>query len=442
MHVAPISTEHHLIACEATSLVDQKTVTSCAVTSPQGEFDDVNGEEAIPPLLPQEDRLWRHPSEIANVRPGQLDPDVVRTRWLSSEPSKASAWSAGFVGALLAAGIVLVGAHLATVFTNTPLAGTNVLTASVTTTLPMASPNFGAELNLAVENVGHSLAVIDSASSGGGPAQRALGVVVGANGIVLTAASVVENATSVLVELPGTGVVSVGEVLSVDQASGLALIKVRDASHLPVLQFSGAQMSAPSFALGVTSPGGLGVEPNVSLGALQKLNLTETTANGTLMDVDTTDLSAETNPPGTPLLASNGRIDAIVTGTLNGKAVVTPGWLAGPIANELLAHNSVVHGWIGIAGVAAATSTGRVQGVAIQTVRSGSAAAAAGLHAGDVIVALDGQHLSSMSQLRGRLYVLGVGTKVRLSIDRGGSHHSVSVALSLESTTALAAAAH
>lgn len=410
------------------------------MTSPLGEFDDVNGEDSIPPLLPQDDRLWRHPSELADSSASRLDPDVVRTRWLSNEPSKASAWSAGFVGALLAAGIVLVGAHLASVFTTAPLAGNSVLTASVTTTMPMASPNFGAALNIAVQKVGQSLAVIDSAPAGAGASQRSLGVVVGTNGIVLTAASVVENVSSVLVLLPGAGVVSVAEVLSVDTASGLALIKVRDAANLPVLQFSGAPMTAPSFALGVTSPGGLGIEPTVSLGALQKLNVTASSSAGNLLDVDTTDLSTATNPPGTPLVGSNGKIDAIVTGAVNGKAVVTPGWLAGPIAEELLAHNAVVHGWIGIAGVAAATSTGHVQGVEVQTVQSGSAAARAGLLAGDVIVALDGQHLSSMSQLRGRLYVLGAGTKVRLTIERHGARHSVAVALALKTASPVAAA--
>lgn len=409
------------------------------MTSPLGEFDDVNGEESVPPLLPQDDRLWRHPSELAGPSEPRLDPDAVRTRWLSSEPSKASAWSAGFVGALLAAGIVLVGAHLATVFTNTPVSGTSVLTASVTTTMPMASPNLGTALNVAIEKVGHSLAVIDSATNSTGVAQRSLGVIIGTNGIILTAASVVENVSSVLVLLPGAGVESVGEVLSVDSASGLALIKVRDETHLPVLQFSSAPMTAPSFALGVTSPGWLRTMPSISLGALQKLNVTAQTSEGNLMDVDITDLSAATNPPGTPLIGSNGGIDAIVTGTLRGKAVVTPGWLAGPIATELLAHSAVVHGWIGIGGVDAATSTGHVQGVEIQTVQTGSAAARAGLLADDVIVALDGQHLSSMSQLRGRLYVLGAGTKVRLTIERGNARHTVMVSLALNSSSQFAA---
>jgi S1-C subfamily serine protease len=423
----------------ATPLLARRTVTSSAVTSPQGEFDDVNGDEVVPPLLPQDDRLWRHPSEFSGPSPQQLDPEAVRTRWISNEPSKASAWSAGFVGALLAAGIVLVGAHLVTVFNDAPLSGTSVLTASVTTTLPMASPNLGAQLNVAIDRIGHSLAVIDAAPVGASASQRALGVVVGSDGVVLTAASAVGSVSSVLVELPGSGVVSVAQVLCVDSESGLALIKVDGTNNLPALGFSGAEMTAPSFAVAVTSPGGLGVSPSISLGSLQSLNVRARTTAGTLMDVDTTDLNSSTDPPGTPLLGSNGQIEAIVTGSLGGKAVVTPGWLAGPISAELLAHDSVQHGWIGIAGVDAATSSNHVPGVEIQKVQAHSAAAGAGLRAGDIIVALDGQRLASMSQLQGRLYVLGAGTAVRLTIDRNGARHNLTVSLSIANAKALAA---
>jgi S1-C subfamily serine protease len=158
------------------------------------------------------------------------------------------------------------------------------------------------------------------------------------------------------------------------------------------------------------------------------------------MDVDTTDLNSTTNPLGTPLLGANGEIEAVVTGSSNGKAVVTPGWLAGPVSAELVAHDTIEHGWIGVEGVSISNATGHELGVLVEGVQSSSAAAKAGLRAGEVIVALDGQRLTSMSQLQGRLYVLGAGTKVRLSVDQKGARKNVAVTLSVHPPAAVAAA--
>ena len=343
------------------------------------------------------------------------------------------------MGALLAAGIVLVGAHLATIFTTPPLSRASVLTASVTTTLPAATPNLGATMNATIERLGHSIAVIDSAPAGATSGLRTLGIVISADGTVLTAASAVSNASTVLIELPGTGVVSVGHVLCVDSASGLALIQAAtDVAQQP-LAFSGAPMSAPSFAVAVTSPGGTGQTPQISLGSLESLNVRVATPAGTLMDVDTTDLSAAANPPGTPLLSTSGAVEAIVTGSLNGLAVVTPGWLAGPVTAELLAHNSIQHGWIGVAGISVKTSKQQIRGVLVRGVQAGSAAASAGLLKGDTIVALDGQRLYTMSQLQGRLYVLGAGAQVRLTVVRRGLRRNVVVDLSVRQDLVAAA---
>jgi hypothetical protein len=85
------------------------------VVGPGNEFDDGLEEEPASPLLPPEDRLWRHPSEIA-AHGRSLSEEALnaRSRWLSSTPTRAGAWSAGVIGAVLATGVVLVGTHLTT----------------------------------------------------------------------------------------------------------------------------------------------------------------------------------------------------------------------------------------------------------------------------------------------------------------------------------------
>ena len=267
-------------------------------------------------------------------------------------------------------------------------------------------------MNAAIARIGRSIAVIDSSPAGTSSGLRTLGIVISADGTVLTAASAVQNDSTVLVELPGTGVVSVGHVICVDSASGLALIRVAtDVAQQP-LTFSAAAMTAPSFAVAVTSSGSAGDAPQFSLGSLESLNVRVATSSGTLMNVDTTDLSAAANPPGTP---------------------------AGPVTAELLAHNSIQHGWIGVAGISVKTAKHQTRGVLVRGVQAGSAASAAGLAKGDTIVALDGQRLYTMSQLQGRLYVLGAGAQVRLTVIRNGLRRNVIVDLSLHQNLVAAA---
>ena len=65
------------------------------------------------PLLPPDDRLWRHPSELGqHGQPVSAEALSARRSWMAATPSRAGAWSAGIVGAVLATGVVLVGGHL------------------------------------------------------------------------------------------------------------------------------------------------------------------------------------------------------------------------------------------------------------------------------------------------------------------------------------------
>ena len=246
-------------------------------------------------MLPPEDRLWRHPSEIAGATWNDAESTAVIGRWLSGEGSKGSVWTAGFVGALLAAGVVIVGAHLATAFTGPPLTGEHVMTTSAITMPSDASPNLGVSLAAAVTRVGHSIAVIDTQSATG-VREQSLGVVIDRDGAVLTALAAVQGAATVLVDLPGTGITSVGKVVGRDKATGLAVVMVRGETDISSMAFSNLNLQRESFAVALTTPAGAANDPTLSLGALSAVNVTATTGDATLMDADMTDLSVGNEP--------------------------------------------------------------------------------------------------------------------------------------------------
>ena len=372
-------------------------------------------------MLPPEDRIWRHPSELAGASWNEAQSTAVIGRWLSGEGSRGSVWTAGFVGALLAAGVVIVGAHLATAFTASPLTAEHVITTSSINLPPDASPNLGASLATAVTRVGHSIAVIDTQSVTG-VREQALGVVINADGAVLTALAAVQGAATVLVDLPGSGITSVGKVVGRDPATGLAVVMVRGESGISSMQFSRLNLQRESFAVALTTPAGAADDPTLSLGALSAVNVTASTGVATLMDADVTDLSSATNPLGAPMLDSNGAIEGIVTGSEHGYVVITPGWLAGPVATELTSGRAFTHGRLGVQAKTVAGSTRSIAGVQVTKVTpSTSAAVAAVLRQGDEILSVDGSRVTTLCQLEAQLYVRSAGSKVSLALANG--HH-------------------
>ena len=370
-------------------------------------------------MLPPADRLWRHPSELAGATWNEADQSAVIGRWLSGEGSRGSVWTAGFVGALLAAGVVIVGAHLATAFTDRPLTTEHVMTTSAITMPPNASPNLGASLATAVTRVGHSIAVIDTQSATG-VRERSLGVVVNGDGAVLTALEAVEGAATVLVNLPGSGITSVGKVVGRDTATGLAVVMVRGESDISSMQFSSLNLERESFAVALTSPAGTANDPSLSLGALSAVNVTASTDNDdTLMDADLSDMPSATNPLGAPLLDSNGAIEGIVTGSEHGHAVITPGWIAGPVATELTSGHAFTHGKLGAQAKTIAGSGHSTAGVEITKVAPGVGAVATVLRKGDEILSVNGSRVLTLCQLEAQLYVRSAGSKVSLELANG-----------------------
>src|SRR6202034_1234984 len=109
---------------------------------------------------------------------------------------------------------------------------------------------------------------------------------IGGGGAVLTALAAVQGAPTVLVDLPGSGITSVGKVVGRDPASGLAVVMVRGESGISSMQFSRLDLQRESSAAALTPPAGALDDPTLSLGALSAVNVAATTGVATLMDAD------------------------------------------------------------------------------------------------------------------------------------------------------------
>ncbi len=375
-----------------------------------GDFEEP-GDDAFGAPLPPEDRLWRHPSELGTAAALSLDPVDVRRRWLSSPPSRASAWTAGIVGALLATGLVALGTHLATALTTH--SGTDAAPPVTTAVAVPAAGQLGVGLAASIRRTGASIASVDATT--GGRQHHLLGIVVRPDGIVLAPAAYVSGASAVQVTLPGT-VPSVASVVAVDRRSGLALLRVNGVTGLPVasLGTSGA-LTGHSFALAITSPGG----GHFAIGTLTRLDTSRSVAGLPLADVVATDVPASDAPPGSALVDASGNLVGMVAGSANGEAVAVPAWVVKPVVTQLLETGRVVHGWLGITGVTATRSEFQPAGVRVTSVAPGSAAGIAGLRAGDLITSVDFQPIESVTGLLGHLYGERGGDEILVGVERG-----------------------
>jgi putative serine protease PepD len=406
------------------------------------EFDDAFDDDERGPLLPPEDRVWRHPSEMSA---GAVANEVheARDRWLTSTPTRAGAWSAGLVGAVLATGVVLGGTHL-TNWLGKASPRQVTMTAAATTLQPADTvlPPLTDKICAAVHA---SLAVVKVESPHG--TMTGDGVVLAANGMILVPMSLVAGAssTSGIEVTTDDGEVFAGWVLGTDAATDLAVIKIGTDSLTPLVAAPNSDVSADEFlavewstlphadswlSMGtVTSPEAISAEPG-NFELLDNLGLHA--------------LHLENSPVGSVLLNADGQLLGMVIKRNGNHVVEAPGKLAEQVGEQIARYGHVTHGWLGIAGRStdAFTSTkpstqehptasrsALPAGVEVTSVGTGTSAAMAGLRAGDVIEAVNGSVVDSMQALQVDLYTLRPNAAVRLTIDRGSSIRTVSARL-------------
>jgi len=399
------------------------------VVEPVDDFDDVHDEGPCGPLLPPDDRLWRHPSELGSHRlPVTAEALSARRSWMASTPSRAGAWSAGIVGALLATGVVLVGGHLTHLLPSSPARSSNATVSQHYGNSSMRSQissTIGVNISttttivLGVEPGLYKLAsrvatampvVLDGSTSG-------VGVVVSSKGYVLVPTSLVTDPDDISVLIGGQQLVAT--LVGADTGTGLAVVRVHDPDTLTATRFvSGATLGYGSFValVWVDSAG-----PHTCWGTISEMDvqLTSTSNSPPLLEsVETLDplMGVET---GGVVLDGAGRLIGMVTSVAGKTLVATPGWLADIVSTDLIANGRVVHGWLGITGETKTVSAAKTA-VEVVSVKPGGAAAKAGVRPGDLIEAVNSKPTKTMAGMVAALYSMSPEQAVVLAVVRRG----------------------
>ena len=266
------------------------------------------------------------------------------------------------------------------------------------------------------------------------------GVIVAADGVVLTNNHVIDAADEVKVTL-SDGREFDATVVGTDRRSDLAVIQLQgEFSDLPTLPLGdSASLRLGEVVLAVGNP--FGLDGTVTMGIVSAQGRSGV---GIVDYEDFIQTDAAINPgnSGGALVNLRGELVGINTaiasrtGGYQGIGFAIPTSMAQPVMNSLLATGTVERGWLGVyiqdlepAMVGSFGLPPAQRGVLVADVADDSPAKKAGLHEGDVIVKLDGVEVSAVHQLRNRVSLEPAGKVVRLDFFRGGKSKSTRVTL-------------
>jgi len=264
--------------------------------------------------------------------------------------------------------------------------------------------------------------------SGGGSGS---GVIVSPDGLVLTNSHVVGGASRIGATT-ADGQSLTAQVVGDDPDTDLALVRVNESVTLPCAPLGDSRrLKRGQLVIAIGNP--LGFESTVTAGVVSALGRSLRARTGRLID-DLIQTDAALNPgnSGGPLVSSHGEVVGINTAIITGAQGICFAIAANTakfVLGELVRHGRVRRGYIGIS--AAQTRLPRrirhVAGVAqesavvVSGVEPASPADRAGLVAGDVVLALDGQAVTGADDLIRLLTGEKIGRRMEIEVLRDGA---------------------
>ena len=268
------------------------------------------------------------------------------------------------------------------------------------------------------------------------------GVIVRADGLILTNNHVVAGGTDIVVALSDKREFK-AKVLLADPRTDLAVLKI-DArgERLPVVPFADSdQVQVGDLVLAVGDPFGVG--QTVTMGIVSALARTQVSAGDYQFFIQT-DAAINPGNSGGALVTTDGRLAGINTAIYSrsggsiGIGFAIPSNLARRIVEGVEGGSGNVKlAWVGGNGqpvtsdIAASLGLARPGGVLIKQIYPGGPLDRAGVKSGEVVQAVDGANVDDMPSLNYRIATKKSGETVRMRVASGKSARDISVTLAL-----------
>ena len=267
------------------------------------------------------------------------------------------------------------------------------------------------------------------------------GVIVRADGLIITNNHVVEGGTDIVVALSDKREFT-AKVLQADPRTDLAVLKIdTKGERLPVVPFADSdQVQVGDLVLAIGDPFNVG--QTVTMGIVSALARTQVSASDYQFFIQT-DAAINPGNSGGALVTIDGKLAGINTAIYSrtggsiGIGFAIPANLARRVVEGVEGGQGVRLSWVGANGQsvdsAIATSLGlpKPGGVLIKDIYPSGPLANAGIKSGDVVATVDGAAVDDMQSLNYRIATHRPGDVVKVHVESGKAARDVNVTLAL-----------
>jgi len=272
------------------------------------------------------------------------------------------------------------------------------------------------------------------------PRQMGLGsgVIVMADGYILTNHHVIDGADKIKVEFADKRSYE-AKVVGSDPASDLAALKI-SARNLPTLPLGDSDKArVGDVVLAIGNP--MGVGQTVTMGIISAKGRATGIGDGSFEDFIQTDAPINRGNSGGALIDTQGELIGINSQILSpsggsiGIGFAIPSNMARNVMDQLIKSGKARRGMLGVivqpltSDLASTLGLADVRGALVSQVNAGGAAEKAGIRRGDVITAVNGAPVNNGNSLRNQIARMQPGSEVTLTITRDGREQQVKAAL-------------
>ena len=286
------------------------------------------------------------------------------------------------------------------------------------------------------------VSVISTTANGMGSGS---GVIMSADGYIITNQHVITDADQVTVQL-SDGSQLQAEIVGQDEQSDLAVLKVEPESELTAAEFGDSDQLQPGeYAYAIGSPGGVQFANTITGGRISAINR-DVTINDRVMTLIQTDASINPGNSGGALINKYGQVVGITSAKLSssafgeasieGMGFAIPINTAKEIVDELIANGYVAgRPSLGITGTNLSAQRAAYmnvpQGVYVYSVDERAHAASEGLLAGDIITAVNGDEITTMDEINAVKEEMKAGDKLNITVYRMSAGQFIDLTITL-----------
>ena len=261
------------------------------------------------------------------------------------------------------------------------------------------------------------------------------GFIVAPEGYVVTNQHVVNNASEITVTFHD-GKKLPAELVGIDEKTDLALLKVESKEALPFARFGDSETTrVGDWVVAIGNPFGLGGSATAGIVSARGRDIHA----GPFDDFFQIDAPINQGNSGGPLFNLSGQVIAINTAIYSpnggnvGIGFAIPSNLAGGVIDQLRTAGRVERGFLGVtiqpvdAEIAQSLGLESETGALVASVVPGSPAEKAGIEAGDVIVAVDGDDIAQVKELTRKIAGMSPNARAEFEVLRNGERKKLDV---------------